>query len=120
MGSQVIEALIWSSRDALLDALQKGGNPNDVEGGSSALANTFYSSMWGGLICSVAMLWQWQWPNAEQWAMMFGLSAIGTMAGTAVRAGTAIAPVHGRAGRAGMVIATPGLAARADRSSGVR
>lgn len=37
MGSQVIEALIWSSRDALLDALQKGGNPNDGEGGSSAL-----------------------------------------------------------------------------------
>jgi ankyrin repeat protein len=38
MGSQVIEALIWSSRDALLDALQNGGNPNDVEGGISALA----------------------------------------------------------------------------------
>jgi ankyrin repeat protein len=38
MGSQIIEALIWSSRDALLDALQKGGNPNDADSGSSALS----------------------------------------------------------------------------------
>jgi len=38
MGSQVIEALIWSSRDALIDALQKGGNPNDGDSGSSALS----------------------------------------------------------------------------------
>jgi len=38
MGSQVIEAVVCSSRDALLDALQNGGNPNDEEDGISALA----------------------------------------------------------------------------------
>jgi ankyrin repeat protein len=37
MGSQVIEAVLYSSRDALLDALHKGGNPNDEEDGTSAL-----------------------------------------------------------------------------------
>jgi ankyrin repeat protein len=37
VGSQVFEAVILSSRDALLDALQKGGNPDDGDGGSSAL-----------------------------------------------------------------------------------
>lgn len=37
MGSQVIEAVICSSRDALLDALQAGGNANDEEDGISAL-----------------------------------------------------------------------------------
>jgi len=37
MGSQVIEAVVCSSRDALLDALQHGGNPNDEEDGISAL-----------------------------------------------------------------------------------
>ena len=37
MGSQVIEAVVCSSRDALLDALQNGGNPNDEEDGISAL-----------------------------------------------------------------------------------
>jgi uncharacterized protein len=38
MGSQVIEAVVCSSRDALLDALHNGGNPNDEEDGISALA----------------------------------------------------------------------------------
>lgn len=38
MGSQVIEAVILSSRDALLDALHRGGNPNDGERGASALS----------------------------------------------------------------------------------
>jgi drug/metabolite transporter (DMT)-like permease len=51
-----------------------------LAGGSSALANTFYTSMCGGLICTIVMLWQWQWPTPVQWAMMFSLSAIGTMA----------------------------------------
>jgi uncharacterized protein len=37
MGSQVIEAVVCSSRDALLDALHSGGNPNDEEDGISAL-----------------------------------------------------------------------------------
>lgn len=37
MGSQVIEAVMWSSRDALLDALQRGGDANDTENGQSAL-----------------------------------------------------------------------------------
>lgn len=37
MGSQVIEAVMWSSRDALLDALQRGGDANDIENGQSAL-----------------------------------------------------------------------------------
>jgi uncharacterized protein len=38
MGSQVLEAVTFGSRDALLDALHRGGNPNDVENGQSALA----------------------------------------------------------------------------------
>ena len=38
MGSQVLEAVTFGSRDALLDALRRGGNPNDVENGQSALA----------------------------------------------------------------------------------
>lgn len=37
MGSQVIEAVICSSRDALLDALQRGGDANDTDSGQSAL-----------------------------------------------------------------------------------
>jgi ankyrin repeat protein len=37
MGSQVTEAVMCSSRDALLDALQNGGNANDEEDGISAL-----------------------------------------------------------------------------------
>lgn len=37
MGSQVIEAVMWGSRDALLDALQRGGDANDTENGQSAL-----------------------------------------------------------------------------------
>ncbi len=51
-----------------------------LAGGSSALANTFYTSMVGGLLASIIMLWQWQWPTPEQWLLMFGLSAIGTTA----------------------------------------
>lgn len=37
MGSQVVEAVLWSSRDALLDALQRSGGANDSENGQSAL-----------------------------------------------------------------------------------
>jgi len=51
-----------------------------LAGGSSALANTFYTSMLGGLVCSIIMLWQWQMPTAQQWVLMFGLSAVGTTA----------------------------------------
>jgi len=48
-----------------------------LAGGSSALANTFYTSLFGGMICSVAMLGQWQSPTGTQWQMMLGLAAIG-------------------------------------------
>ncbi|MBG1231168.1 DMT family transporter [Aestuariivirga litoralis] len=51
-----------------------------LAGNSSALANTFYTSFLGGVIASVIMLTQWQWPTIEQWLMMFSLSAIGTFA----------------------------------------
>ncbi len=51
-----------------------------LAGGSSALANTFYTSLFGGLLASILMLWQWQWPTPEQWILMFVLSAIGTTA----------------------------------------
>jgi len=51
-----------------------------LAGNSSALANTFYTSFLGGLMATAIMLTQWQWPTGTQWAMMFGLSAIGTMA----------------------------------------
>lgn len=37
MGSQVIEAVTFGSRDALLDALRRGGDPNDSQDGQSAL-----------------------------------------------------------------------------------
>ena len=37
MASPVIEAIMMSSRDALLDALHRGGNANETEDGNSAL-----------------------------------------------------------------------------------
>lgn len=45
---------------------------------ASALSNTFYTSLWGGILCSLIMLWQWQSPTPSQWLMMFGIAAIGT------------------------------------------
>ena len=45
---------------------------------ASALANTFYTSLWGGILCSVIMFWQWQAPSAQQWAMMLGIAIVGT------------------------------------------
>jgi len=48
-----------------------------LAGGSSALANTFYTSFFGGILCSVIMIWQWQRPTLAQWLMMFAIAAIG-------------------------------------------
>ena len=45
---------------------------------ASALSNTFFTSLWGAVVCSVIMLWQWQQPTLTQWAMMFGIAAVGT------------------------------------------
>jgi drug/metabolite transporter (DMT)-like permease len=45
---------------------------------ASALSNTFYTSLWGGIVCTLIMLWQWQTPTPGQWLMMFGIAAIGT------------------------------------------
>jgi len=45
---------------------------------ASALSNTFYTSLWGGIFCCVIMLWQWQAPTPTQWLMMFGIAAFGT------------------------------------------
>jgi drug/metabolite transporter (DMT)-like permease len=49
-----------------------------LAGGSSALANTFYTSMFGGIICSVLLLAYWQWPTGAQWAMMLGVAVLGS------------------------------------------
>ncbi len=49
-----------------------------LAGGSSALANTFYTSLYGATLACLVMLWQWQMPNVQQWAMMFGVAIIGT------------------------------------------
>ncbi len=49
-----------------------------LAGGNSALANTFYTSLYGAVLASIVMLWQWQMPTAAQWAMMFGIAALGT------------------------------------------
>jgi len=38
VGSSVIDAVVLASRDALLDALQRGCDPNEAEDGRSALA----------------------------------------------------------------------------------
>ncbi len=48
-----------------------------LAGGSSALANTFYTSLYGAVLASAVMLWQWQMPTLAQWAMMFGIAALG-------------------------------------------
>jgi drug/metabolite transporter (DMT)-like permease len=48
-----------------------------LAGGSSALANTFYTSLYGAVLASIVMLWQWQMPTLAQWAMMFGIAALG-------------------------------------------
>ncbi|MDE2384307.1 MAG: DMT family transporter [Alphaproteobacteria bacterium] len=48
-----------------------------LAGGSSALANTFYSSLYGAALASLVMLWQWHSPTPTQWAMMFGIGALG-------------------------------------------
>ncbi len=45
---------------------------------ASALSNTFYTSLWGGIICSIIMAWEWQAPTSNQWLMMFGIAVIGT------------------------------------------
>jgi drug/metabolite transporter (DMT)-like permease len=45
---------------------------------ASALSNTFYTSLWGGIVCTLIMLWQWQAPTPTQWLMMFGIAALGT------------------------------------------
>jgi len=44
---------------------------------ASALSNTFYTSLWGGIMCTAIMVWQWQAPSPTQWLMMLGLAAIG-------------------------------------------
>lgn len=49
-----------------------------LAGSSSALANTLYTSLYGAVLASAVMLWQWQMPTAEQWVMMFGVAIIGT------------------------------------------
>ena len=51
-----------------------------LAGVNSALANTFYTSALAAVICSVIVLWQWQWPTGQQWLMMLGLAAIGITA----------------------------------------
>jgi drug/metabolite transporter (DMT)-like permease len=48
-----------------------------LAGGSSALANTFYTSLYGAVLATLVMLWQWQMPTAAQWMMMFGIAALG-------------------------------------------
>ena len=45
---------------------------------ASALSNTFYTSFWGGIICTLIMFWQWQQPSPQQWMMMFGIAVFGT------------------------------------------
>lgn len=49
-----------------------------LAGTNSALANTMYTSLYGAVLASAVMLWQWQMPSVEQWAMMFGVAIIGT------------------------------------------
>ena len=49
-----------------------------LAGTSSALANTLYTSLYGAVLASAVMLWQWQMPTAGQWVMMFGVAIIGT------------------------------------------
>ena len=49
-----------------------------LAGGNSALANTFYTSLYGAVLASLVMLWQWQMPSMEQWAMMLGIAIFGT------------------------------------------
>ena len=49
-----------------------------LAGTSSALANTLYTSLYGAVLASLVMLWQWQMPTAGQWAMMFGVAIMGT------------------------------------------
>jgi drug/metabolite transporter (DMT)-like permease len=49
-----------------------------LAGGSSALANTFYTSLYGAVLASLVMIWQWQMPTALQWVMMFGVAVLGT------------------------------------------
>jgi drug/metabolite transporter (DMT)-like permease len=48
-----------------------------LAGTSSALANTFYTSLFGGIICCVLLAEAWAWPSPQQWAMMFGIAALG-------------------------------------------
>ena len=49
-----------------------------LAGTSSALANTLYTSLYGAVLASAVILWQWQMPTSEQWVMMFGVAIIGT------------------------------------------
>ncbi len=49
-----------------------------LAGNGSALANTLYTSLYGAVLASLVMLWQWQMPSAAQWAMMFAIAIIGT------------------------------------------
>lgn len=51
-----------------------------LAGNSSAIANTFYTSLFGSVIAGIALIPFWQTPNWEELALMVLLSTIGTTA----------------------------------------
>jgi drug/metabolite transporter (DMT)-like permease len=50
-----------------------------LAGGSSALANTVYTSFFGAIIASVLVVWFWQTPTLYQVGLFVLLAAIGTL-----------------------------------------
>jgi drug/metabolite transporter (DMT)-like permease len=50
-----------------------------LAGGSSAMANTFYTSLYGAIFASVAVIFVWQTPTQHQMMMFLLLAAIGTL-----------------------------------------
>ena len=51
-----------------------------LAGNSSAIANTFYTSLFGSIIAGIALIPFWQTPSWEELALMVLLSTIGTTA----------------------------------------
>jgi drug/metabolite transporter (DMT)-like permease len=50
-----------------------------LAGGSSAMANTFYTSLFGAIFASVAVIFVWHTPTQHQMLMFLLLAAIGTL-----------------------------------------
>jgi drug/metabolite transporter (DMT)-like permease len=50
-----------------------------LAGGSSAMANTFYTSLFGTVFASVCVVFVWETPNLHQFMMFVLLAAIGTV-----------------------------------------